>query len=75
MSRVRFLQIREVRLHADGAAVLRGRHHRQRRGPKEDGADHRHAARQGRPRLPTARGQQALVGGQLHYQQHTIIVF
>jgi hypothetical protein len=62
--RVWVLQVREVRLHVDGSAMLRRRHHRERRGAQEDGADHWSAARQGRPRLPPARRQQARARGQ-----------
>lgn len=47
--------------------MLRCRHHRERRGAQEDGADHRRAAGQGRPRLPPARFQQACARGKYPY--------
>lgn len=40
MPRLWILQIRQVRLYADGAPVLRRRHYRERRGAQEDGADY-----------------------------------
>lgn len=63
MPRLRFLQVREVRLHVDRETLLRCRHYRERRRTQEDGPDHRRAARQGGPRLPSAGRQQTCVGG------------